>query len=73
MKEKSHSNVTFTRKHHLNGHIASVHDKKKTNECSICDAKFFQKHHLKYHIASVHEKKVTNVTFAMLPPQQNRA
>ena len=37
-------------------HIEAVHEKKKPNECSLCDAKFAEKSALKSHILAVHDK-----------------
>ena len=38
-------------------HVSSVHERKKTFKCDICDYSFSQKSHLKIHVASVHEGK----------------
>ena len=41
----------------LKSHIASVHEGRKPNECSICDYSFYLKRDMKNPIALVHEGK----------------
>ena len=43
---------SFSRKHSLKAHKASVHENEKPFKCSTCDAQFSQKGYLKVHISS---------------------
>ena len=62
--------LKFTRPENLKRHISkvhhvidsekhqtTVHERKKSFKCSICDASFARKPHLKGHMESVHEGK----------------
>ena len=50
-------NARFAYKHHMKGHIASVHEGKKPFECNICKTSFAEKGTLKKHLVSVHKAK----------------
>ena len=49
--------ITFSRIHHVRGHIAALHDDRKPYKCSFCDSRFACKQVLPRHIAAVHERK----------------
>ena len=53
-------NKQYYHKSHLNRHIASVHDRKKS-ECDQCEKQFYYKTNLNRHISAVHQGTVLKV------------
>ena len=48
---------SFSKKQHINRHIAAVHDRKKPHKCGVCPSTFTEVAKLRKHIANVHEGK----------------
>ena len=56
------NNISFEKTHCTH----SVHERKKSFKCKICDARFTQNSDMNRHVASFHEvKSIFNATFVM--------
>ena len=50
---------SFTLKHNLNQHVASVHEKKSKNQCKTCGMIFAKRDHLKQHRKELHDDTIS--------------